>query len=185
MSPAYLQINPKGKVPTLLVDGAPLTENAVILNWLNDAYPDAKLLPMAETQLSRAHQMSDLVFVGSTLHPAVAHYAMPSRYVTENADPISVVRPAAGLALHHLLAKVEDRLETGPWWYGQTWSVVDAYLYWVWTRLTLIGFDAGPFPRLIAHAQLSEGRAAVQRARNAERDSIARLTHEGLYIRPG
>jgi glutathione S-transferase len=115
-------------VPTLLVDGESLTENPVILNWFSDAYPDAKLLPKVGTELLRAHQMLDLVFVGSTLHPAVAHYAMPSHFVTEKADPIRVVRPAAGLTLHHLLAKVEDRLEAGPWWYGQTWSVVDAYL---------------------------------------------------------
>ncbi|MEN0002127.1 MAG: glutathione S-transferase N-terminal domain-containing protein, partial [Pseudomonadota bacterium] len=34
-SPEFLKLNPKGKVPTLLIDGEPLTENVAILTWLN------------------------------------------------------------------------------------------------------------------------------------------------------
>ena len=44
-SPAYLAINPAGKVPTLLVDEQPLTEVAAILFYLAERYPDAQLLP--------------------------------------------------------------------------------------------------------------------------------------------
>ncbi|MEO0979632.1 MAG: glutathione S-transferase N-terminal domain-containing protein, partial [Pseudomonadota bacterium] len=44
-SPEFLKLNPKGKVPTLLVDGVPLTENVAILSWLNAEYPEANLLP--------------------------------------------------------------------------------------------------------------------------------------------
>ena len=38
-SPAFLAINPKGKVPALLIDGVPLTENVAILTWLNQTSP--------------------------------------------------------------------------------------------------------------------------------------------------
>ena len=43
--PAYLALNPDGKVPTLLVDGRPLTEVAAILFYLARRFPDAGLLP--------------------------------------------------------------------------------------------------------------------------------------------
>ena len=43
--PAYLAINPEGKVPTLLVEGRPLTEVAAILFYLARRFPAAGLLP--------------------------------------------------------------------------------------------------------------------------------------------
>ena len=183
-SPDYLKMNPKGKVPTLLVDGEPLTENPVILMWLHETYSEARLLPDAGAGSARHHQMSDLVFIGATLHPAVAHYAMPFRFVTEEADPMAVVRPAAAAALRGLLGKVEQRLSDGPWWYGAQWSIVDAYLHWIWTRLTLIGFGQDAYPNLVRHTDLSAARPAVQRAREIERGYIAALEAEGIYKAP-
>ena len=44
-SAEYLKLNPKHKVPLLLVDGAPLTESVAIQIWIARAYPEAKLLP--------------------------------------------------------------------------------------------------------------------------------------------
>ncbi|HEV3177765.1 MAG TPA: glutathione S-transferase N-terminal domain-containing protein [Stellaceae bacterium] len=43
-SPAYLALNPDGKVPTLLIDGRPLTEVAGILFYLAKRFPEAGLL---------------------------------------------------------------------------------------------------------------------------------------------
>src|SRR6266852_8327814 len=45
MAPEYLQLNPKHKVPVLLIDGAPLTENVAIQTWIARQFPAAKLLP--------------------------------------------------------------------------------------------------------------------------------------------
>jgi glutathione S-transferase len=39
--PAYLALNPEGKVPTLLIDGRPLTEVAAILFYLAKRFPEA------------------------------------------------------------------------------------------------------------------------------------------------
>src|SRR5258705_1965717 len=67
-SPAYLALNPEGKVPTLVIDGRPLTEVAGILFYLGRAYPQAALLPGdAEGEAQAVSWMS---FIASTLHPA-------------------------------------------------------------------------------------------------------------------
>ena len=42
-APDYLALNPEGKVPTLLIDGRPLTEVAAILFYLARRYPEAGL----------------------------------------------------------------------------------------------------------------------------------------------
>ena len=41
----YLALNAEGKVPTLLIDGRPLTEVAAILFYLARSFPAAGLLP--------------------------------------------------------------------------------------------------------------------------------------------
>jgi maleylacetoacetate isomerase len=44
-SPAYLQINPSGTVPCLTAKGRNLTDSLAILEWLDEVYPQEKLLP--------------------------------------------------------------------------------------------------------------------------------------------
>jgi glutathione S-transferase len=67
--PAYLAINPEGKVPTLLVDGRPLTEVAGILFYLARRFPEARLLPVDAPE-AEAHVVSWMSFLASTVHPA-------------------------------------------------------------------------------------------------------------------
>src|SRR5690349_21252447 len=44
-SPAYLAINPTGKVPAIVHRGMVVTEGAAICAYLADAFPDAGLAP--------------------------------------------------------------------------------------------------------------------------------------------
>jgi glutathione S-transferase len=45
-TPQYLALNPKGVVPTLVVDGEPIVESSIICEYLEDAFPDKRLLPI-------------------------------------------------------------------------------------------------------------------------------------------
>jgi glutathione S-transferase len=67
--PAYLAINPEGKVPTLLIDRRPLTEVAGILFYLARRFPHAGLLPVGDPE-TEAHVVSWMSFLASTVHPA-------------------------------------------------------------------------------------------------------------------
>ena len=44
-SPEYLKINPKHKVPLLVVDGKALSESVAIQSWIARTFPQARLLP--------------------------------------------------------------------------------------------------------------------------------------------
>jgi len=68
-SPAYLALNTEGKVPTLIIDGRPLTEVAAILYYLAKRFPDAGLLPRDDIEAD-AQALSWMSFAASTLHPA-------------------------------------------------------------------------------------------------------------------
>src|SRR6201997_728914 len=66
--PEYLAVNPEAKVPTLLIDGRPLTEVAAILYYLAKRFPEAGLLPPGVE--AEAHAVSWMSFIASTLHTA-------------------------------------------------------------------------------------------------------------------
>ena len=50
-APEFLRVNPEGKVPTLIIDGRPLTEVAAILFYLARTFPEAGLLPQGDPQV--------------------------------------------------------------------------------------------------------------------------------------
>src|SRR5580704_15347988 len=65
--PAFLAINPEGKVPTLLVDGRAMTEVAAILFYLAKRFPEANLLPQGDIE-PEAQVISWMSFVAATIH---------------------------------------------------------------------------------------------------------------------
>src|ERR1051325_5819172 len=66
----YLAVNPEGKVPTLVIDGRPLTEVAATLWYLARRYPEAGLLPQYGDVEGEARVISWMSFIASTVHPA-------------------------------------------------------------------------------------------------------------------
>src|SRR5580698_6554984 len=65
--PEYLALNPEGKVPTLLIDGRPLTEVAAILYYLAKRFPEARLMPLGDPE-AEARVVSWMSFVASSVH---------------------------------------------------------------------------------------------------------------------
>jgi glutathione S-transferase len=183
-SPEFLKLNPKGKVPTLLIDGAPLTENVAILTWLADTYPEAGLMPATDSALEKLKQTADFAFFAGTVHPVVTRIAMPMKFIPDAAQSFDIVRPAGTKDMNKIMTMIDARLADGPWWYGDTWSIVDGYLYWVWARITGVGFDGSDFPNVQRHFELSNERPAVQRAMAREDVNIEVLKSENLYIAP-
>ncbi len=181
-APAYLSLNPKGKVPTLLVDGEPLTENVAILSWLNSQYPDSALLPRVLDPLARARQMADLSFCASGLHPIVTRIRVP-QFFCDTTDGMARVVELATAAMKLNLGWVEERLGRQPWWYGRDWSILDAYINWVWFRITGAGFDPSGFPNLVRHDEELKRRPSVMRALAASRRVAEDLEARGLAVK--
>ncbi len=182
-SPEFLAINPKGKVPTLVIDGEPLTENVAILSWLHRTHPDAELLPPTSNDLEIARQTADLAFFSGTMHPFVTRFARPGKFVTDDRTSAQV-RDASLLAARPFWAMINDRLAHASWWYGDCWSIVDGYLFWAWWRVGASGFQGDAFPNIQDHAARIQDRPSVARAMQREAIHIGQLKSEGLYKAP-
>jgi glutathione S-transferase len=59
--PAYLKLNPNGVVPTLVHDGAPITESSLILYYIDEIFPEPPLMPKAPGQRYRVRVYNKLI----------------------------------------------------------------------------------------------------------------------------
>ena len=181
-SSAYRRINPKGKVPALVIDGEALTENVAILTFLSQRFPAAGLLPPAATAMETARQIADLCFCSATLHPIVTRIRIPQLFATPEAT--RDVWHKACVAMREFFLLIEDRLTDRSWWYGNAWSAMDAYLHWVFWRVEGAEFPVADYPRFSDHARRGAARPSFGRAMEIETAAIATLEAEGLMQKP-
>jgi glutathione S-transferase len=166
--PDFLAINPKGKVPALLVDGVPLTETPAILAWLTAEYPDANLMPAGDT-LARAQAFADIVWCSNTLHPLARAIRMPQRMTLGDPEP---ARAAAIEQITPMLVVMQGRFEAQPWWFGQEWSILDVYIAWIAGMCVGAGVDFSAYGALLAHMARVRGRPSFQRALAREQHAL-------------
>jgi glutathione S-transferase len=181
-SPDYKKINPKGKVPSLVIDGEVLTENVAIITYLNQRFPEAKLMPEASDLFARTKQLADLSFCSSMLHPIVTRIRMPQFFANE--DAAKHVWEKGCEAMSEYFKLIDERLSKGPWWCGENWSVIDAYLYWIYWRVEGADFSVGDYSYFQDHKSRMELRPAVQKALAREAEALAQLESEGLVFTP-
>jgi glutathione S-transferase len=153
-------VNPKGAVPTLRLDGGEvLTENAVILQYLADRVPNSELAIPA-SGLERYRLLEGLNFIATELHKGFGPLWNP-------ATPDSfkeATREALGKKFDYLQEKIGD----GPYILGDRFSILDAYAFAVlnWTRIHSI--DIGRWPGLSRYLARIAERPAVQETLRAE-----------------
>ena len=127
-APAYLAINPKGRVPALATDRGVLTESPVILGYIAQTYPEARLAPIGDAFAFGDMQAFNL-FLATTVHVAFAHAFRPERYA-EGEEAARAMRARAPKALAEYFALIEEKLTDGrPFVHGQAYTVSDPYLF--------------------------------------------------------
>jgi glutathione S-transferase len=137
----YLKLNPEGKVPTLLIDGRPLTEVAAILFYLARRFPEARLLPLGDIE-AEAQAISWMSFIAATLHAARQR----------------------GLDHAKTVYGIADRRLGATWALGKEYSIADIHLFRLYWRLfNSLKPAPGTFPNLDAHYARMMARPAVQR----------------------
>ena len=65
----YRALNPQALVPTLEVDGRPLTQSLAILEWLDEVSPEPALLPAAPYERAIVRGMAEII--ACDIHPQI------------------------------------------------------------------------------------------------------------------
>ena len=139
--PAYLALNPEGKVPTLLIDGRPLTEVAGILFYFARRFPEAGLLPVGDIE-AEAQVVSWMSFIASTIHPARRQ----------------------GLERWRETFDIAERKLAQREWVLPRYSIADIHLFRLyWRYATSPHATPAAYPGLTAHFERMMTRPAVQK----------------------
>ncbi len=124
---AYLALNPRGQVPTLLLpDGEIMTESAAIAIHLAESHPEADLLPPPASS-ARARVLRWLCFAVANLYDADLRIYYSDEYSTDP-DCAASIRARARLDLDRYWDLLEAELGDGPYLLGERYSIIDPYL---------------------------------------------------------
>jgi glutathione S-transferase len=81
LKPEYQAINPRSQVPALIVDGQLVTQVVAITNFLNEAFPEAKIFP--SDPMEKAQALSMFVWMNNTVHPTFTRVFRSERFGDE------------------------------------------------------------------------------------------------------
>jgi glutathione S-transferase len=123
--PEYLRLNPRGRVPTVVVDDHVLTENVGILSYFGGGYPQAGLWP--KKTWDQAKLMSTLAWLSNSVHPAFGHLFRPARYADGDAAQ-EAVKAKAHESFQGYLEEIDKLLEGHKWAVANQYTVADPYL---------------------------------------------------------
>jgi glutathione S-transferase len=155
----YLKLNPKHKVPLLVVDGQPLSENVAIQIWIARNFPQAKLLPSDPWQELQA--VSLLSWCSSGIHPFLARINSPSKVCSLPGADESVRKLAAGLLFENY--KIADDMLAGREYFFGHFTAADAHFFWCFRRGLQFDLDLSGFANCSAHFERIKGRPSVQK----------------------
>lgn len=152
----YLAVNPMGKVPAIVHEGALVTEQPAVYIYLADLFPEAGLAPAIGDPL-RGPYLRWLAFYGSCFEPAIVDRAMKREPAPASTSPYG--------DYDTMLKTLTDQLAPGPWLLGERFTAADVLwgtaLNWITMfklveRTPLIG---GYIERVLARPAAARARA--------------------------
>lgn len=133
--PELLAVSPAGKVPALTTaSGASLSESSVLVEYIEDAYPDKPLLPKDPEQRAQLRQVMKI---------AELYLELPARRllpaVLGNVPVSDAVKQEVRLTLDKGTASLGQLARFTPWVCGDELSLADIYLRYVLAIPKLVG----------------------------------------------
>jgi glutathione S-transferase len=175
-SPEYLKINPRGIVPTLVHDGKAIRESQVILEYLDDAFPEHPLRPASAYDKATMRLWTKLIDENLHVHSRVVGMCIVVRHAKAAAGPeelekylvempeivrkendrINIAQgldspllPRAVAYFRTVFEDMDTALAESPWLAGETFSLADISLGVYVTRLT--SFQMAPLWSNLSH----------------------------------
>jgi glutathione S-transferase len=162
-APAYLAINPMGKVPALRHGEALVTEQAAIFMYVADLYPEAGLAPPIGDPL-RGPYLRWMVFYGSCFEPAIVDRSLKREPAPPAMSPYGDYDTT--------LKTVTDQLAAGPYLLGERFTVAD--VLWGTALGWITGFKLIPsMPVIDAYVARISARPAYARAKAKDAELAA------------
>ncbi|WP_062224044.1 glutathione transferase GstA [Aureimonas sp. D3] len=156
----YFAVNPNGYVPALDIgEGPVLTEASVIVQYLADHKPEARLMPQAGT-VERYRAQQWLAFIATELHKQFSPLFKPN-----TPDATKEIQK-------ELLAKrfgfLDEALAGKTYLMGESFTAPDAYAFTVLSWADRLKLDMSAFENIARFKAAVSARAGVQQALREE-----------------
>lgn len=167
-SPAYLAVNPMGKVPAIRHGDALITEQGAVYLYLADLYMDKGLAPALDDPL-RGPYLRWMVYYGSCFEPALVDRAQKNPPASPSTCPYG--------DFDTMLKTLTDQLQKGPYMLGEKFSAAD--VLWGTALTWTTGFQLVPMsPVIQAYIDRINARPAVQRVTALDAELSAQLASQ-------
>jgi glutathione S-transferase len=165
-TPEFLAINPLGKLPTLVHDGAVVTEQVAITIYLADRFSSGQLAPALDDPL-RGPYLRWLAFYGACFEPALVDHA----YKREPLDP--AVAPYRDYDT--VIETLVTQLSKGTWLLGDRFTAAD--VLWGTALRWTTGFGIVPkLPAITGYIERASALPAFVRAGEKDAALMAELS---------
>ena len=154
--PAFLAINPSGRVPVLVDGDATLTESHAILAYLGEK--TGRLWPASAA--GRAQALQWLFLCAQHIMPPTAEAALPLRSRVSGVPFDEAVVARGQKALADQIRILEGRLAHSKWLLGDEFSLVDCAFCPILNVAEKAGFSLSEFPRVSAYLDAMRARPA-------------------------
>jgi glutathione S-transferase len=160
----YLAVNPMGKVPAIVHDGALVTEQGAVYTYLADLYPEAGITPAIGDAL-RGPYLRWLFFYGSSFEPALVDRSQKREPAPPATSPYG--------DYDTMLKTLFDQLARGPYLLGDRFTAADV-LWGSALRWTTMFKLVPETPTVKAYVERVTSRPAAQRAAKKDAEILAR-----------
>ena len=159
----YLAVNPMGKVPAILHDGALVTEQGAVYAYLADLYPETGITPAIGDPL-RGPYLRWLFYYGSSFEPALIDKSMKREPAPPSTSPYG--------DYDTMLKTLTDQLAKGPFLLGERFTAADV-LWGTALRWTTMFKLVTQTPVFTDHFAREIARPAFARAARIDADLLA------------
>jgi glutathione S-transferase len=160
---AYLAINPMGKVPAIVHDGALVSEQGAVYAYLADLYPEAGITPAIGDPL-RGPYLRWLFYYGSSFEPALVDRSLKREPAPKSTSPYGDYET--------MLKTLTDQLGAGPFLLGTRFTAADV-LWGTALRWTTMFKLVPETPVVTAYVGRVTARPAATRAAKIDADLVA------------
>ncbi|HYE45793.1 MAG TPA: glutathione S-transferase family protein [Caulobacter sp.] len=180
-SEAFQAANPRGEVPVLFIEGQAIFDSTIILEFIEDRFPDPPLLPASPADRARVRMIEELC---DTHYEAITWgLSEIVNFKRATGDQAEAMRARAGEELAQLHTWLEDQLGAREWFNGEAFG---------WGDLCVapfvggaIGFGFPPGPKLSAWFGRTMARPSVAAALEAARASLAAMAGVAQVVEAG
>ena len=169
LSPEYVKINPKHKVPLLIIDGRSLSENVAIHAWIASQFPQSGLQP--EDPWEQCQALSIMSWFASGIHPFLTRINNPSK-VSSVVGAADSVKAIAKEFLFENFIIADQILHERDYLFGD-YTGPDAHLFWCMRRAGQLGVDLSSLSNLTAHFERMMQRESVKKLLVFEAETLS------------